>query len=100
MVISPNVQAYVGSYFTCADNTIGAVLEDEGGSGSANSHWDRKVYFNELMTASTWPSNLKITALTLNLFKDTGFFHTIDTTISDTPTFGAGKGCTFATGDI
>ncbi len=52
------------------------------------------------MTGSVWPSGLKITLLTLNLFRDTGFYHTVDITLADTSQFGKGLGCDFAKGDI
>jgi hypothetical protein len=82
MVITSSVKSYVQNFFACSDTTIGALLENQGGSGSAGSHWERSIYYDEMMTASVWPSGLKVTPLTLNLLKDSGFYHTVDLTMS------------------
>jgi len=39
MIVTPKVLRYVQEYFGCNDGVTGAVLEDQGGSGSRNSHW-------------------------------------------------------------
>lgn len=75
MVILPNVLAYVQTYFGCSDGTTGALLEDSGGSGSLGSHWERSVYYDEVLTGSNFDTNRRISALTLNAFKDTNYFY-------------------------
>ena len=98
MIITPNVQTYVKSYFNCQSAVLGALIEEEGGSGSGGSHWERKVYFDEYMTASVWSAGGKVTLLTLNFFKDTGFYYEVDMTKAENPYFGKNQGCTFAEG--
>lgn len=61
MVILPNVAAYVQAHFGCSNTSVGAAIEDEGGSGSLGSHWERKVFYDDYMTSSVWSSGAKIT---------------------------------------
>lgn len=79
MIITHNVVDYVRTYFGCdSEDPVGALLEDEGGQGTSFSHWERKVYMDELMTASDWTPGLRISGLTLSLLKDTGFYFDVD----------------------
>ena len=78
MIITPTVKNYIQNYFNCRDARIGALLEDEGSSGSAYSHWERKVFLDEMMTASSFASGLKISPLTLSMLYDTGFYQQVD----------------------
>ena len=51
------------------------------------------------MTASLWPSGLRVSGLTLSLYKDTGFYAEVDTTTyAEDIQYGKGNGCTFAQG--
>ena len=100
MVVLPNTLAYVQSYFGCSDGTTGALLEDSGGSGSLGSHWERSVYYDEALTASVWSSMMKISALTLNLFKDTNYFYDVDVSQAVPVYYGKGKGCDFAQNNL
>ena len=87
MIITETVLAYVQSHFGCSDGVTGGMLEEEGiilfilgGSGSASAHWERKIYLDEMMTASVWSTGLKIGEVTLSLFKDSGFYEEVDMT--------------------
>jgi hypothetical protein len=44
MIVSPKVKAYVQEYFGCYDGVTGALLEDEGGSGTRNNHWEKLIF--------------------------------------------------------
>lgn len=48
MIITRYVLEYVRDYFDCQDEdeVVGALLEDEGGAGTSNNHWERKVYMD------------------------------------------------------
>lgn len=84
MIITDGVAEYVRTHFGCErdDGPVGALLEDEGGSGTSFSHWERKVFMDELMTASDWTPGLRMSKLTLNLLKDTGFYYDVDLEMS------------------
>lgn len=43
LVISPTVVKEARAQFNCP-NLEGAALENEGGSGSANAHWEYRLY--------------------------------------------------------
>ena len=53
-------------YFKC-DSMSGLPLENDGGEGSKNSHWERTTFGNEFMTASDMPNAIRssFTFLTL-----------------------------------
>ena len=72
---------------------MGALLEEEGGEGSTLSHWERKVFMDELMTASDLPQGLRMSKLTLALLADTNF---VDA--ADSVHWGKDRGCEFAMG--
>jgi len=41
--LTSRLQSYFGCY-----TLEGGYLENEGGSGSAGSHWERQIFFNEV----------------------------------------------------
>lgn len=59
-IITPKVKKYVQEYFGC-DEDIGALLEEEGGEGSMLRHWERKVFMDDMMTASSLVQGLRLT---------------------------------------
>ena len=68
-------------------------LEDYGGSGTAGSHWDRSVVYNEYMTG--WSTRDSIFSnLTLALFQDTGWYIP-NWEVGETLLFGKNAGCNF-----
>ncbi|EGR32846.1 leishmanolysin family protein, putative, partial [Ichthyophthirius multifiliis] len=69
-------------------------LENEGSSGSINSHWERTVIYNEMMTGDeVYDSVLSI--FTIALLKDTGFYPEVNENMADNTFWGKGKGCDF-----
>jgi hypothetical protein len=82
----------VREYFGCP-NAPGAYLENEGGSGSAGSHWERRVFGSEYMTASQ-VEDFRITEITLALFESTGWYK-VDYSVAEPLVWGQGKGCGF-----
>lgn len=50
-IITSTVLSYVRSHFNCTTIT-GLYLEDGGGSGTALSHWEMKLFGNEYMTGT------------------------------------------------
>jgi hypothetical protein len=60
------------NYFSCID-LEGGLLENEGGDGSQGSHWERKTFFNEYMTASDI-ADARVSVVTLGLLEGTGWY--------------------------
>lgn len=71
-LISPRVVA-AGASFFAYPSLSGVELEDEGGSGTAFSHWKRRNMKNELM-AGALSATMYYTALTLAAFEDLGYY--------------------------
>jgi proprotein convertase subtilisin/kexin type 5 len=69
-------------------------LENEGTGSSQGSHWERAVFYDELMTATTMGSVKHLSGLTLALLEDMGWY-TVDTYEFEGISFGKGKGCDF-----
>ena len=42
-------------------------------------HWERKVFMDDIMTASNLVQGLRLTELTLNLISDSNFYASVDT---------------------
>jgi leishmanolysin len=84
----------VREYFNC-QSIEGAPLENEGRVGSIGSHWERKVFMNEYMTASDIADS-KISIITLGLLEGTGWYKP-EYTMADNFYWGNGKGCGFLT---
>jgi leishmanolysin len=71
-IIMPEVKKLAANYFNCA-TVNGGTLENEGGSGSAGSHWERVTFGNEAMTASEFDDSV-FSIFTLKLMKGTGWY--------------------------
>lgn len=69
---SPKVVAHARDYFKCS-RLSGVEIENNGGSGSAGSHWERVILGNEMMTASEIDSSV-FSKFTLALLEDTGWY--------------------------
>lgn len=61
-------------------------------------HWERKVFMDDIMTASNLVQGLRLTELTLNLLADSNFYASVDVSASDKAFWGKDKGCEFAQG--
>jgi hypothetical protein len=46
-VTTPRVQAVVREHFQCS-SMVGAELEDDGGEGTAGSHWEQRLFEGKL----------------------------------------------------
>ena len=73
----------------------GVMLEDDGGSGSASSHWEKKIAYSELMTpkAPMWV----ISKLTLAVMQDSGWYIP-NNDLAAPLRFGHRRGCDFIEG--
>ena len=78
------------NHYNCQSLT-GVELEDNGGSGSASSHFERMSLFNEMMTASSFKDS-SYSNFTLALLYDTGWYD-LDFSLAEHFYFGKNKGC-------
>lgn len=92
MVVTPRVRAEVRAHFNCSE-LEGAELEDQGGDGTALTHWEKRVFENEAMTG-THTHNPVISRVTLALMHDTGWYRP-DYTMAEPMAWGRNLGCTF-----
>lgn len=92
-VVTPRVADAARAHFGC-DSVAGAHLEDGGGSGSAGSHWESRLYRDEYMTAAASPGPRIVSALTLALFEDSGWYSSNAST-AEPLTWGFRAGCRF-----
>ena len=90
LLTSPTVVDKYREYFGC-DTLAGAELEDEGGSGSAGSHFDRRVLPTEMMTGSG--GNI-LSVLTLAALQDTGHYTAVFSN-AESMVFAQNAGCGF-----
>jgi len=65
----------IRDHFGCK-TAVGAYLENQGASGSIGSHFERRVFFNEFMTASEIKDS-RITKFTLALLASTGWYKAV-----------------------
>ncbi len=72
LVTTPEVVKTARSYFNC--NTLeGLELEDQGGSGTAGSHWDERVAREDLMCGQIGGYK-GLTVLSAAFFEDSGWY--------------------------
>ena len=94
LLTSPRVVEEFRKQFGC-DTAAGALLEDQGGSGTAGSHWEKSVFMDEFMTgvASERPV---LSAVTLALLEDSGWYYP-NYSMAEHLAWGYKKGCPFVT---
>lgn len=89
---TPKVVKTAQDHFDC-DGIDGVPFEDFGGSGTAGSHWEKRLFQNEYMTG-TAPRNPVFSEFTLALFEDMGWY-TPNYTYGQPLAYGKGMGCDF-----
>jgi hypothetical protein len=86
----PTVLSFTQTYFNCSA-LLGAEFENEGGATlSSSSHWERRIWFEEAMTASY---GSQISGLTLAFLQDINVGYTIDRSKAEPMFFGHNAGC-------
>ncbi|AAZ12930.1 major surface protease gp63, putative [Trypanosoma brucei brucei TREU927] len=71
LISSPRTLQKAREHYNCPD-APGMELEDEGGSGTALSHWERRNAKDEIMSGISSPG--RYTALTMAAFEDLGYY--------------------------
>ena len=90
---SPKVLEVAKQYFDCP--TIdGVELENQGGSGTAGSHWEARILLGEYMNGYAYTEEQVISEFTLAVLEDSGYYKPIKYT-GGLMRFGKHKGCAF-----
>ena len=97
LIKTPKVVERAKKYFNC--NTLeGLELEDQGGQGSAISHWEQRILLGEYMGAVIYQEEMAISEFTLAFLEDTTWYKTKYYT-GGLFRFGKNKGCEFIEND-
>lgn len=89
-LITPTVLSFAKSHFNCS-SLPGALLEDEGGEGSAGSHFEKMAFGNEIMTAEI-SAEMPVSPFTLGLAVDSGWYKVVSSS-SEHHWWGKDLGC-------
>ena len=91
--VGPNVLAFAKTYFNCS--TIdGVELENDGGAASAGAHWETRLIYLELMTATQKVTPGLLTGFTISLLRDSGFYE-VSVNNEEESDWGRNEGCSF-----
>jgi hypothetical protein len=71
-------------------------MENQGGAGSAGSHFERRIFGFEYMTSSIVP-DMRVSEFTLALLEGSGWYIP-DYTMAEPLSWGKGEGCSFVNG--
>ncbi|XP_045509284.1 leishmanolysin-like peptidase [Colias croceus] len=93
MIVTPRVVKEVRDHFNCS-TLEGAELEDQGGDGTALTHWEKRVFENEAMTG-THTQNSVFSRITFAMMEDTGWYRA-DYSHAAPLDWGKNLGCGFA----
>lgn len=92
--VSPRIVNVGKAFFGCS--TLDAVeIEDQGGSGTSGSHWEKRILYLEYMAGVMSTATTYLSSFTLAYFEDTGFYQANYAVAQDDMIFGKGKGCNF-----
>ena len=73
IMVTPRVVDEVRRHFDCP-TLEGAELEDQGGDGTAFTHWEKRIFQNEAMTGTVHTAKPVYTRLTFALLEDSGWY--------------------------
>ncbi|XP_018651919.1 leishmanolysin-2 (M08 family) [Schistosoma mansoni] len=90
--VLPNVLAEARAHFNCP-TMDGMDLENDGGSGTAFVHFEKRITEDELMSGS-YSKDSYVSSLTLAYFKDTGWYN-VNMSMAQNWRFGKNWGCDF-----
>lgn len=93
MIVTPRVREEARKHFSCP-SLEGAELENQGGVGSVGSHWEKRVFENEAMSAVA-TQVYALSRLTLALLEDSGWYE-VNYDKAESMLWGRGLGCNFA----
>jgi len=93
IIKTPKVLEVAKKYFNC-ESITGIELEDQGGMGSALSHWEQRILLGDYMGAVIYQEEMVISEITLALLEDSGWYK-INYYTGGLMRFGKNKGCDF-----
>lgn len=93
-IVTDESLAKIREQFDCS-NLNGLELEDQGGSGTASSHPEMKIYYNDFMNGQ-YPAFPVVSTSTLSIFESSGWYKPTYSK-ADFHSWGYKKGCNFAT---
>jgi hypothetical protein len=93
LIKTPKVVERAKKYFNC-ESLEGLELEDQGGGGSALSHWEQRILLGEYMGAVIYQEEMAISEFTLAFLEDSGWYKAKYYT-GGLFRFGKHKGCKF-----
>ena len=92
LLATPKVLYYARGHFGCPSLT-GVELENQGGDGSAGSHWEARIMLGDYMLSTDYPE-LVVSDITLAVFEDSGWY-TVNYYTGGLFKTGKGEGCNF-----
>jgi hypothetical protein len=92
MIITPKVMAAARKYYDC-DSLVGVELENQGGPGSAMTHWEQRIMAGDFMISQSYGENT-ISSISLAFMEDSGWYKANYYT-GGLFRFGKGRGCSF-----
>jgi len=79
--------------FHGCNNLPGAMLEDDGGAGTAGSHFERRAFLYEVMTSGVM-TGYRVSPFSFNVLEGSGWY-VPDYSYAEPFYFGQGEGCNF-----
>ena len=92
LIITPEVVKRAQKHFGC-DRITGVELENQGGAGSAGSHWEARLMLGDYMISTDYDETV-ISDITLALFEDSGWYK-VNYYSGGLFRYGKNQGCTF-----
>nr|XP_011418435.2 leishmanolysin-like peptidase [Crassostrea gigas] len=92
MIVTPAVQREVRRHFNCP-TLEGAEVENQGIYGTSITHWEKRLFENEVMTG-TYTQNPVVSRVTLALMEDTGWYQ-VNYNLAEDLEWGKNLGCDF-----
>ena len=90
---SEKVLSVAKKYFNC-DDLKGVELENQGGSGTASSHWEARILLGEYMNGYSYTEEQVVSEFTLAVLEDSGYYKPNYYT-GGLMRYGKNKGCEF-----
>ncbi|XP_062567285.1 leishmanolysin-like peptidase isoform X1 [Saccostrea cucullata] len=94
MIVTPAVQREARRHFNCP-TLEGAEVENQGIYGTSITHWEKRLFENEVMTG-TYTQNPVVSRVTLALMEDTGWYQ-VNYNTAEELEWGKNLGCDFVT---
>jgi len=88
----PKVLETAKKHFNCS-SLLGMELENQGGQGTASSHWEARIMLGDFMIGLSF-DDISISEITLALFEDSGWY-SVNYYTGGLFKYGKNKGCNF-----